>query len=120
MCTGEQRDPPDCRQPEAFAQCLHHAQIRVFLDEAGSAVCIYVVREINVCLVDDDNAGEALVLEQSTDGRYGDERARRVSGGAEEDETDTWVSVDGFLDLRKVIRYNCITETRRPPRQCQR
>ena len=88
---------PDGCKPKALAERLHHADVRILAHEADRARL--VAGEVDVCLVDDDDALVGLVLEELADGGEGEGGTGGVSGGAEEDELDGGVGGNGLLDL---------------------
>lgn len=83
----------------AFAERLTDADVGVAFDERHRARLLGLAGEINVGLVDDDEPLEGNVLEHGPDRRERDERPRRVTGRAEEDELDRRVGGDEGREL---------------------
>ena len=92
---------PDGCKPKALAERLHHADVRILAHETDRARLI--AGEVDVCLVDDDDALVRLELEELSDGGEGEGGAGGVAGRAEEDELDGRVGGDGLFDLYSTV-----------------
>lgn len=93
----EGRSQSDAREAKGLAQRLHHHQVgplRHPLREAGA-----LGREVDVRLIDHDDAVPRRVLQHLLNVLFADQVGRRVPGRADVDKFDVLVCREGLVDL---------------------
>jgi len=93
---GEGDAEADASEPKGLAEGLHDDEVIPLGNPLGEAGALG--REVDVSLVDDDDAVPGGVLEDGLDLGPGDQRAGGVAGGADVDELDGGVGGEGGGD----------------------